>query len=164
VILVTSEIQEYVGKLLATIPPPPPELIADLRPVILECWAARRTLPPRRVPAASPQVRAASGLQPLVYTVAEAAVVLKVSKNWLRDKARAHAIPHSMIGGSHHFTPRHLDDFIRLFERSAEKPLMPRLAASHPAAPLASPPGEVPVLQARTPRGPHRKKSTKPPC
>lgn len=84
------------------------------------------------------------------HTADQAAVILKVSANWMRDKARAGVIPCTMVGGSYHFTDEHLRETLRLFERPAAPVpvLVPRVPARRRDAGLP----EVPVLQARTPR------------
>ncbi len=89
-------------------------------------------------------------MPPNIYTVAEAAPILKVSENWLRDKARRREIPCTMIGGSYHFTDAHLEEIIRLFERPAVTGSRPRA----PARPAPEAPAEEtgPVLRARPPR------------
>jgi excisionase family DNA binding protein len=90
---------------------------------------------------------------PVVYTVAEAAVILKCSQNWLRDRARERRIPHTMIGGSYHFTVAHLEDAIRLFERPAEPELQSGPVAHRPPeSPGAAAVEAVPPLRARPPR------------
>jgi hypothetical protein len=57
--------------------------------------------------------------------------MLGVSENWLRDKARAREIPHTMPGGSYKFTPEHLAEILRQYERRPELP--PALAPRAPA-------------------------------
>jgi excisionase family DNA binding protein len=53
---------------------------------------------------------------PGIYTAEEAAIILKVSADWLRRRAAARKIPFTMPGGSYHFTDAHLAEIIRLYE------------------------------------------------
>lgn len=88
----------------------------------------------------------------MVYTADEAAALLRVSANWMRDKARAGLIPCTMVGGSYHFTDAHLDEALKLFERPAGPApvLTPRVPARKRAAEESA--QAVPLLQARQPR------------
>jgi excisionase family DNA binding protein len=67
----------------------------------------------------TPPPRDTAGLIPEVFTVEEAAVILRVKKSWLEKKAAARRIPFSMLGGSYHFSPNHLWQILNEFE---EKP------------------------------------------
>lgn len=57
---------------------------------------------------------------PLLYSSAEAAVLLGVTKNWLDDQVKAHAIPHRRLGRYIRFSQ---DDLDLLIEQSAKKPV-----------------------------------------
>src|SRR5690349_19274201 len=52
-----------------------------------------------------------------VYTVDEAAVILRVKPSWLERQAAARRIPFTMLGGSYRFTTEHLIAIIRQFEQ-----------------------------------------------
>ena len=43
-----------------------------------------------------------------VYTIDEAAVILRVKPSWLERQAAARKIPFTMLGGSYRFTADHL--------------------------------------------------------
>ena len=58
-----------------------------------------------------------AALTPVVHTVAEAAVILRVKKSWLQRRAAARKIPFTMLGGAYHFTAEHIDEIIRMNER-----------------------------------------------
>ncbi len=51
-----------------------------------------------------------------MHTAEEAARLLKVKRSWLERQAAARKIPFSMLGGSYHFSDRHLAEIIRLNE------------------------------------------------
>lgn len=54
---------------------------------------------------------------PVVHTVAEAAVILRVKESWLQRRAAARQIPFTMLGGAYHFTAEHIAEIIRIHER-----------------------------------------------
>lgn len=62
--------------------------------------------------------RDTAGPIPEVFTVEEAAAILRVKKSWLEKKAAARLIPFSMLGGSYHFSPRHLWQIFNEFEKT----------------------------------------------
>lgn len=64
----------------------------------------------------TPPPRDTSGPIPEVFTVEEAAAILRVKKSWLEKKAAARRIPFSMLGGSYHFSPNHLRQIFEEFE------------------------------------------------
>lgn len=51
-----------------------------------------------------------------LYTAAEAAVILRCSSWWIKEKARQRRIPFSWIGGSYRFSEEHLSEIVRIFE------------------------------------------------
>lgn len=55
--------------------------------------------------------------RPDVYTVDEAAVILRCSADWLKRRAAARLIPFTMLGGSYRFSNEHLKEIIRLNEQ-----------------------------------------------
>jgi|SRR5579875_1545642 len=58
------------------------------------------------------------GGRPVVYTTGEAASILRVKPSWLERRAAERKIPFTMLGGSYHFTDRHLAEILELFETS----------------------------------------------
>lgn len=54
---------------------------------------------------------------PVVRTMAEAAVILRVKESWLERQAAARKIPFTMLGGAYHFTAEHLTVIVRINER-----------------------------------------------
>lgn len=65
---------------------------------------------------------------PLLYTVDEAAELLKVTNNWLEERVSAQAIPHRRLGRQIRFSQSDLDDLIA---QSARQPVTaPRLRSS----------------------------------
>ena len=77
----------------------------------------------------TPPTRDTATSIPEVFTVDEAAVILRVTKSWLERKAAARRIPFSMLGGSYHFSPDHLRWIISAYEKaptvSAEPAMQP---------------------------------------
>ena len=57
-----------------------------------------------------------AGPIPEVFTIEEAAAILRVKKSWLEKKAAARRIPFSMLGGSYRFSPNHLWQIFNEFE------------------------------------------------
>ena len=55
---------------------------------------------------------------PVVHTTAEAAVILRVKESWLERQAQLRKIPFAMLGGSYRFTDEHLNEIVRLNEKS----------------------------------------------
>jgi excisionase family DNA binding protein len=53
----------------------------------------------------------------VIYTVAEAAVILRVKESWLERQAAARKIPFTMLGGAYHFTSMHLAEIVRMHEK-----------------------------------------------
>jgi excisionase family DNA binding protein len=54
----------------------------------------------------------------VIYTVAEAATILRVKESWLERQAAARKIPFTMLGGAYRFTAEHLTAIIRTNEKS----------------------------------------------
>jgi excisionase family DNA binding protein len=59
---------------------------------------------------------AASHNAPALYTVAEAAEILRVRQSWLERQAAARKIPFTMLGGAYKFTDGHLAAIVQIFE------------------------------------------------
>jgi excisionase family DNA binding protein len=53
---------------------------------------------------------------PVVYTVEEAATILRVRPSWLERRAAERKIPFTMLGGSYRFTDSHLAQIVEMFE------------------------------------------------
>ena len=51
-----------------------------------------------------------------VYTLCEAADLLRVKQSWLERRAAARAIPFTMLGGSYRFTAAHLAAIVQMHE------------------------------------------------
>lgn len=51
-----------------------------------------------------------------VYTVEEAAAILRVKQSWLERQAAARKVPFTMLGGTYRFTSAHLLEIVRLHE------------------------------------------------
>lgn len=64
---------------------------------------------------------------PVLYTVPEAAAILRVKESWLERQAAARKIPFTMPGGAYHFTAGHLAEIVRIYEH------VPAAAAGEPA-------------------------------
>lgn len=54
---------------------------------------------------------------PVIHTLAEAAVILRVTESWLQRRAAKRAIPFTMLGGAYRFTAEHIDEIIRANEK-----------------------------------------------
>ena len=67
--------------------------------------------------------RDTAGPIPEVFTIEEAAAILRVKKSWLEKKAAARRIPFSMLGGSYHFSPNHLRQIFNEFEKEPTAPV-----------------------------------------
>jgi excisionase family DNA binding protein len=70
---------------------------------------AARQLPSTPQPAAAARVAAVPASVPVrLYTIAEAARVLRVPEGWLRKKVSAGVVPHTRLGKHVRFTDDHL--------------------------------------------------------
>ena len=77
-----------------------------------------------------------AGAQPNVYTVPEAARLLRVRESWLEREAAARRIPFTMLAGSYRFTSDHLIQIVRMHEiKPPPKPRRPCRPTSANAAP-----------------------------
>jgi excisionase family DNA binding protein len=80
---------------------------------------AVRSLPSLRRPAmVDPPIAHAEDAALRVYTIAEAAKLLRVPDGWLRKKVTAGLVPHTRLGKHVRFTDEHLDQIIRSGEQS----------------------------------------------
>ena len=96
---------------------------------------------------------------PRLFTVEEAAEILRVKKSWLERQAAARKIPFTMLGRSYRFTSAHLDAIVKMHERA---PASPTLAGDRDtrsrrrsAEPRAANRGSAP-LRPRPRTGPRR--------
>lgn len=80
----------------------------------------------------SPTLRDVAGLVPEVFTVEEAASILRVKKSWLEKKAAARQIPFSMLGGCYRFSPEHLRWIFASFEETPVEITTPTSQTSVP--------------------------------
>ena len=58
---------------------------------------------------------------PAVYTLAEAAAILRVKESWLERQAAARKIPFTMLGGAYRFTTEHLTAIVRIHEKTPDQ-------------------------------------------
>jgi excisionase family DNA binding protein len=108
--------------------------------------------------------RDTAGQIPEVFTIEEAAAILRVKKSWLEKKAAARRIPFSMLGGSYHFSPNHLRQIVTEFEN---KPSAPAEPISQPVAavrrkrrnPIETADPRVVPLRPRLPRNQQHKQT-----
>jgi hypothetical protein len=56
---------------------------------------------------------------PRFYLPRDVAKILKCSEWWVKEQARRRRIPYCWIGGGYRFTPEHLTEIVRIFERTA---------------------------------------------
>jgi hypothetical protein len=117
--------------------PPPPRTVSAPEPAP-SVPAAHHTT--RRAGGISlPRPRAESDFRPCshgalaVYTLEEAAAILRVKPSWLERRAAARDIPFTMLGGSYHFTADHLTAIVTQHE-NRPAPAEHDAAASRPAA------------------------------
>jgi hypothetical protein len=154
----------FAREVVAAAPPVPDELIAGLRQLAWDWLGSPPPSPGREAPArrtGTPAASRAAGLadprRPGVHTADEAALLLKCTPNWLKEHARLRRIPFTMVGGSYRWTDAHLQEIIRIGEHQPEPPFPPRPYVRRPPEMPAA--DDVPLLQARTPRGPRKKPS-----
>jgi len=62
---------------------------------------------------------------PEFYLPADIAKILKCSEWWVKEQARRGRIPFCWIGGGYRFTPGHLMEIARIFERRSTTPDAP---------------------------------------
>lgn len=95
---------------------------------------------------------------PDVYTVPEAARLLKVRESWLEREAAARRIPFTMLAGSYRFTGDHLVQIVRMHERkpAAEAPPPADRKRMRTTAVPQVLPGGVTPLRARPAARPRR--------
>jgi hypothetical protein len=92
---------------------------------------------------------------PRFYLPCDVAKILKCSEWWVKEQARRRRISFCWIGGSYRFTPEHLTEIARIFERAAtgadpgpDGALPPRRRPAKRSAPGAAGPTQ---LTARVP-------------
>ena len=57
--------------------------------------------------------------EPILYLPREVARLLKCSEWWVKEQARRRRVPFCWIAGGYRFTPDHVAEIVRLFERKA---------------------------------------------
>jgi excisionase family DNA binding protein len=99
----------------------------------------------------------AGGLPISVYTLDEAAEILRVKPSWLRRRAAARKISFTMLGGAYHFTTEHIAEIVRINEKLPAATREPRAARRKTQERQAS--ETVTMLRPRPrPDGPRRKR------
>jgi excisionase family DNA binding protein len=87
----------------------------------------------------------------VIYTVAEAAAVLRVKESWLERQAAARKIPFTMLGGTYRFTADHLAAIVRINEKTpAEETESPE--STRRAAQARQRTGSLPMVAPLRPR------------
>jgi excisionase family DNA binding protein len=101
-----------------------------------------------------------AGTHPNVYTVPEAAQVLRVRESWLEREAAARRIPFTMLAGSYRFTGDHLIQILRMHEIRPAADAAPPIPADGPKRRAARSKGVLPSgvtpLRPRPRPGPRR--------
>lgn len=100
-----------------------------------------------------------------MYTLAEAAQLLRVREGWLERQAAARRIPFTMLGGSYHFTGDHLIQIVRMHESTPAAEVLPPGPDSRRRPRTArgeAPAGDVTPLRPRPRPGPRRLTSQQP--
>ena len=107
-----------------------------------------------------------AGAHPDVYTLAEAAQLLRVRESWLERMAAARRIPFTMLGGSYRFTGDHLIQIVRMHESmpvaGASLPVPADRRRPRTTRDKAAPAGDMTPLRPRPRLGPRRLTSTQP--
>ncbi len=106
-----------------------------------------------------------AGTHPKVYTLPEAAQLLRVRESWLERQAAARRIPFAMLGGSYQFTGDHLIQIVRMHESPPAAEASPGpadLRRPRTARGKAAPAGGVTPLRPRPRPGPQRLTSQQP--
>ncbi|MGW9637482.1 helix-turn-helix domain-containing protein [Nocardiopsis alba] len=83
-----------------------------------------------------------------VLTLDQVADQLQVKPSWLRARCEGREVPFTMLGGSYRFTETHVEAIVQQYEQAPK------------ARRARAVPQEVPRLEARTPRGPNRRRKT----
>lgn len=91
-----------------------------------------------------------------LFTVDEAAAILRCKPSWLRERARCRKVPFTMLGGAYRFTGRHLGDIIRQFEITPGAEQRP---ASAPRRRTRETTASVPAVTPLRARPPQRRRS-----
>ena len=102
--------------------------------------------------------REPASVAPVVHTVAEAAVILRVKRSWLERRAAAREIPFTMLGGAYHFTAEHIAEIVRMNEQRpavVSEPQIGRRRAQERHGDEAA----MALRPRPRPEGPHRKQT-----
>lgn len=103
--------------------------------------AAHRLPPARQAPDKAALVLAPAAVVPRLYTIAEAAKVLRVPEGWLRKKVSAGVVPHTRLGKHVRFTDEHLDRIVAAGEQEPATPQQGGGQGLSPRARVARPKG-----------------------
>jgi hypothetical protein len=98
----------------------------------------------------------------ILYLPRDVARILKCSEWWVKEQARKRRIPFCWIGGGYRFTPDHLAEIVRVFERKtadAEVVSMQTHRARRSGT-ARQPTNESAQLTARIPRRARKAKDT----
>ena len=106
----------------------------------------------------APEATESPNTVPVVRTLDEASVILRVRKSWLERQAAARKIPFTMLGGAYHFTAEHIVEIIRINEKLPAATKEPREARRKTQG---RPGGETLTMLRPRPRpdGPRRKRT-----
>ena len=116
--------------------------------------AAFEVLPPAGEPSQGVAPPSAPRPAELAHAADQAAAIIggNCKGSWLKQQARARKIPHTLIGGSYHFTDGQIGEILRIFEVPARRGAVPAPPPSRaPSATRPAVPGGV-LLQPREPR------------
>ena len=102
--------------------------------------AARHLLSTQGPTLPAPLVAVPADESPRVYTIAEAARLLRVPEGWLRKKVTAGLVPHTRLGKHVRFTEEHLRRIVADGER---EPATPAPRSGHGLSPQARRSGPV---------------------
>ena len=96
---------------------------------------AARQLPTTQEPRLPvPLVAVPADESPRVYTIAEAARLLRVPEGWLRKKVTAGLVPHTRLGKHVRFTDAHLCRIVADGEQEPATPAAPAVQGLSPRA------------------------------
>ncbi|WP_304452836.1 helix-turn-helix domain-containing protein [Nocardiopsis sp. YSL2] len=94
---------------------------------------------------------------PAVYTPAQAAEILQCRESWLKDKAKARAIPFHKLSGEYRFTDEDLAEIIRITAERPEAEPSPPARATGPRTKRPTAATTPPTAPEATPLRPRRR-------
>jgi hypothetical protein len=100
-----------------------------------------------------PQAVASPAPAELAHTADQAAAIIggTCKGSWLKQQARDHKVPFTLIGGAYNFTDEEIAEILRIFEVRPREVTPPR-APSSPVLPQPAPGREHVTIKARLPR------------